>query len=257
MLRGVTEVGRILGVDRNQVKTWASTFRDYLSSSANPKSEEPREFTDDDMFVLMHVVMQWEPKPDIESVRVSLNCEEHIGNDLYRRILQDHTPILQPAPDWLDEMWTHGVFLNGGGVEEYLALARSYRDTADTLLEAALKSNEARDWAYPVLYAYRHTLELYLKIIGDVQERTHSLRRCVELVERRLGAKIGTPIRGWIIEFDRIDPGGTAFRYADDDSETLRKAEYWVDFHHLKYAMGRVFQAMDLACLESKVQQCP
>lgn len=249
MARGVAEACRILGVDRDQVKSWAYTFRDYLSSSATPKSGQPRQFTDADLFVLMHVAMQWESNPDIESIRISLNCEEHLDNDLYRRILYAHTPILQEPPEDLDETWRSGVFLNGGGVDEYLTLARSYRDTADALLDTALKSHEPRDWAYPVLFAYRHTLELYLKVIGHIQEPTHSLQRCVELVEKRLGQRIGTPIREWIIEFDSIDPGGTTFRYADDPAGTLSYAEYWVDFHHLKHAMGLVFQAMDEACI--------
>lgn len=104
-----------------------------------------------------------------------------------------------------------------------------------------------------MLFAYRHTLELYLKIIGEVQERTHSLERCVHLVERRLGQKIGTPIRSWIIEFDRIDPAGTAFRFADDEVGTLRNAEYWVDFHHLKHAMTLTFQVLDEASLQKKI----
>jgi hypothetical protein len=257
MLRGVAEARRILGVDRDQVKTWAYLFRDYLSNSANPPSGQPRQFTEEDLVVLMHVVMHWGPDPDIESIRASLNCEEHVGNDLYRRTLHDHTPILQDAPDWLDETWTHGVFLNGGGVDEYLALARSYRHTAETLLETALQSNESQYWAYPVLYAYRHTLELYLKILAQVEEHTHSLQRCVELLERRMRAKVSSPMREWIFEFDEIDPSGTSFRYADDSSQTMRNAEYWVDFHHLKYAMDRVFLALDMACLDPRVQQCP
>jgi len=251
MLRGVAEACRILGVDRNQVKSWAYTFRDYLSSSANPKSGQSRQFSDADLLALMHVAMYWEDDPDIESIRIGLNCEEHLDNDLYRRTLFAHTPILQEPPEGLDETWRSGVFLGAGGVDEYLALARSYRDTADALLDKALESTEPRDCAYPVLFAYRHTLELYLKIVGHIQDPIHSLQRCVELVEGRLGKRIGTPTREWIIEFDRIDPGGTTFRYADDSAGTLSNAEYWVDFHHLKYAMGLVFQAMDQACIRS------
>jgi hypothetical protein len=30
---------------------------------------------------------------------------------------------------------------------------------------------------------------------------------------------------------------------------TLSYGEYWVDFHHLKYAMGLVFDAMDQTCI--------
>lgn len=93
----------------------------------------------------------------------------------------------------------------------------------------------------PVLFAYRHTLELYLKIIGDIKEFKHSLRYCVQRIEKRLGFKIHPTTRDWIIEFDKIDPKGTAFRYPDDQAGTLCYAEFWVDFVHLRFAMNQVF----------------
>jgi hypothetical protein len=94
---------------------------------------------------------------------------------------------LQEPPDDLDETWRHGIFLNGGGVDEYLELARSYKQSADALLNSALKSGEPRDWGYPVLFAYRHALELYLKIIGEIQEPIPSLKDCIRDVEKHHG----------------------------------------------------------------------
>src|ERR1022692_3164206 len=248
MDRTVSQTARVLETDIQQVKPWAWLFKDYLSARANPAKGQARTFTDADVLVLLYVAFYWEDDPDLESIRAGLNTEDHF-EERFLEFLYQHTPILQEPPDGIDETWRSGIFLNAAGVDEFLGLARSYKQTAETLLESALKSNEPRDWAYPVLFAYRHTLELYLKVIGHVHELTHSLQRCVELVEKRLGQRIGTPIREWIIEFDSIDPGGTTFRYADDPSGTLSYAEYWVDFHHLKHAMGLVFQAMDEACI--------
>jgi hypothetical protein len=68
------------------------------------------------------------------------------------------------------------MLLVGGGVDGYLALARNYRECAETMLEAGLKSDEPRDWGVPVLFAYRHTLELYVKIIDEIDDHTHPLR---------------------------------------------------------------------------------
>jgi hypothetical protein len=73
-------------------------------------------------------------------------------------------------------------------------LARSYRQSADAPLDSALKSGEPRDWGYTVLFAYRHALELYLKIIGEIQKPTHSLKNCIRGVEKRHGKKIGSPL---------------------------------------------------------------
>lgn len=252
MNRNVSQTAKILGVDGQQVKAWAWQFKEHLSSQANPAKGSPRTFTDSDVLALMHVVMHWEKHPDLESIRIGLNCDEHY-NDRYRDLLYQHTPLLQEPPDDLDETWRHGIFLNGGGVDEYLELARSYKQSAEALLDSALKSGEPRDWGYPVLFAYRHTLELYLKIIGEVQKRTHSLEECVNLVEKRHGQKIGSPMREWIIELDKFDPSGTTFRYADDEAGTLKYAEYWVDFVQLKFALSLIFQVLDSAILRTGV----
>ena len=132
----------------------------------------------------------------------------------------------RPPPEGLDETWNHGVFLNGAVVNEFLDLARSYRRSADALLESALESREPREWCYPVLYAYRHALELHLKIIGEIEKPTHNLNDCLQKVEQRHNQKIPSQIRNWILELAKIDPQGTAFRYADDEAGTLKYAEY-------------------------------
>jgi hypothetical protein len=149
--------------------------------------------------------------------------------------------------------WRQGILFCGGGMQEYLELARNHRRIAKNLLEGALASGEPRDYAYPVLFAYRHTLELYLKIVGEIDEPTHSLEKCVRLVEKRHGQKIGPRVRGWILEFDKIDPGGTAFRYAD----VLGCVEYWLDFLQFKFAMKQVFEMLDSVILRSGVNGKP
>jgi len=257
MNRNVSQTARILGVDNQQVKTWAWLFKEHLSPQANPAKGRSRTFTDSDVLALVYVAMHWEDDPDMEAIRSGLNEQEFYHDDKDREILYLHTPILQEPPADLDETWRHGILLNGGGVNEYLELARSYQHSAEALLDSALKSGEPRDWGYPVLFAYRHALELYLKVIGEIEEPTHSLKSCVRLVEKRHGERIGSPIREWILEFDEIDPSGTAFRYADDEERTLSYAEFWVDFAQLKFAMSRVFKMIDHAILRAGVKGKP
>jgi hypothetical protein len=250
MNRSVAQTARILGVDAPQVKTWAWLFKEHLSPQANPPKGCARTFTDLDVLALVYVAMHWEEYPDMEAIRMGLNQQEFYRDDEDREILYLHTPILQEPPDDLDETWRHGIFLNGGGVDEYLELARSYKQSAEALLDSALKSGEPRDWGYPVLFVYRHALELYLKIVGEIQEPTHSLEDCVRLVEKHHRLRIGSPVREWIIELDKIDPYGTAFRYADDQAGTLKYAEYWVDFMQVKFALRHIFQMLDEAILQ-------
>jgi hypothetical protein len=257
MNRNVSQTASILGVDAQQVKTWAWTFKDYLSGPANPAKGHPRTFTDSDLLALMHVAKHWEEHPDMEAIRAGLNCEDHYNDDQCRQILYGHTPLLQEPPDDLDETWRHGLLLNGGGVGQYLELARSYKQSAEALLDSALKSGEPLDWGYPVLFAYRHTLELYLKIIGEVEKRTHSLHELVRLVEKRHGKSIDSPMRKWIIELDKLDPKATAFRYADDQAGRLKDAEYWVDFVQLKFAFSLIFEILDSAILRTGLMGKP
>ena len=160
-----------------------------------------------------------------------------------------HTPLIQEPPDDLDETWRHGILLVGGGRYEYLELARNYRHVAETMLRTALEKDEVDGWAYPVLFAYRHTLELYLKLIGEIDEITHSLGRCVQLVEQRRKVTLPPPIREWILQLEQIDPTGTSFRYAGEEAGSSRYFEHWFDFRHFQFAMKRVFDALDMAIL--------
>jgi hypothetical protein len=252
MNRSVAEAARILGVDGQQVKTWAWAYKDYLSGEANPGKGKPRTFTDSDVLALMYVCDLSASDEPADEIRAGLDREDHYDNDHYRDLLYAHTPILQEPPDDLDETWRHGILLVGGGVDGYLTLARNYRECAEAMLEAALKSGEPRDWGFPVLFAYRHTLELYLKIIGEIDDHTHSLRECVLLVEKRHGERLPSRAREWIIELDEIDPNGTAFRYADEAAgKGLRNVECWVDFVQFKFAMTHVFRMLDTAILDA------
>ncbi len=241
-------------MDAALVKRWAKLFGDYLSADANPAKGKTRVFSDQDMLVLTYVMNEWEDDPDLGAIKIGLNREEHFAAP-YIEHLYLHTPLLQDPPEGMDETWRHGILFSGGGrSHEYLELARNYRLVAESTLEQALNRDEADGWAYPVLFAYRHTLELYLKLIGEVDEVTHSLRRCVYLVEKRHGVTVPAPIRGWILELDQIDPAGTAFRYADEPGKSGSYEERWFDFQHFKFAMKQVFDALDMAILKVKAE---
>ena len=252
MNRSVAEAARILGVDCQQVKEWAWTYKEQLGAQANPGKGQARAFTDSDVLALMYICDLSESGEPSGEVSTGLEREDHYGNDRYRDLIYTNTPILQEAPADLDETWRHGILLSGGGVDGYLHLARNYRECADALLEGALTKGEPRDWSFPVLYAYRHTLELYLKISGEIDDHTHSLNDCVLRVERRHGERLPTPAREWIIELDKIDPNGTAFRYADNEAgRPLRDVEYWLDFVQFRFAMNLVFRMLDSAILRA------
>jgi hypothetical protein len=248
MNRSPAQVARILGVELSEAKRMVHLFKDYLSKAANPEKGKKRIFNDSDLLVLIYVGHHWEDESDLECIKIGLNRDKHY-DDPYLEHLYLHTPLIQEWPDGLDETWRHGILLVGGGRHDHLELARNYREAAEGLLKAALMNDGISHSAYPVLFAYRHTLELYLKIIGEVEQKTHSLKKCVQRVEARWKIKLPSPIRGWILELDEIDPEGTAFRYAGADTALNEHYEEWFDFRHFHFAMKRVFDAIDMAIL--------
>jgi hypothetical protein len=251
MNRTPSEAAKALGGNVAQVKHWAWLFSDYLTEGANPPSGKARTFCDGDMLVLCYVWHEWEAEPDVESIKVGLNRGYHL-EERFVEHLYIHTPLLQDPPDDLDESWRHGILLNGMvRFHDALEFARNYRHVAESMLQTALARKDVECWAYPVLFAYRHTLELYLKLIGEIEETTHSLRRCVHLVEKRRDEKLSEPIRGWILELEVIDPAGTTFRYSDEEPKSAPFDEIWFDFQHFQFAMNRVFDLLDTAILRA------
>lgn len=151
MDRSVAETARILGVDKEQLKWWAQEFQDYLSPTVSPTKGKPRYFTERDVLALIHVAMYWEDEPDLEAIRAGLNGEAFLDEERYSELLYMHTPLFQEPPGDLDEAWTHGVLLNGAVY--FVELARTYKQSAEQLLNSALQNDEVRDSAYPVLFA--------------------------------------------------------------------------------------------------------
>ena len=82
MKYGVAETARILGINIQQLKTWAYQFRDNLSASANPRKGTPRIFTAEDVLALLYVSHFWEDEPDIEAIFAGLNLGHHF-EDIY------------------------------------------------------------------------------------------------------------------------------------------------------------------------------
>jgi len=251
MFRTPSEVAKIFGVDRDQVKTWAYHFKEFLSPEANPKKGNTRRFRDEDLPALAYIYYHWEDEPDLESIMSGLNQARH-HEAIFEETLYLHSRIFQEPPEELDETWTHGFLFLGSKVGDPMSVARCYRLAVDDMIAAALRSNEAHQYDYPILYLCRHTLELYLKLLGPArrpQDKTgwgHNLERSMREVEKLQGRKIGRLFRSWIEEFNTMDKGGATFRY-DAGNQDLSYVEYWVDLRQLRYAMNKLCTAFEEA----------
>jgi hypothetical protein len=158
-------------------------------------------------------------------------------------------PIFEEPPD--DMALRAGTLLinwNGNTGIAAPEVSSAFRVAAERLVDAALANNDGWEAAHPILFCYRHGLELSLKAMMAGAPRQHGLTALWVSLQPRLATKSPSHQLVWIgdriAEFEQIDPHSTAFRYADA-AHAHRAAELWVDFHHLKASAATLFDALD------------
>jgi hypothetical protein len=235
----VAEISHMFKVERDTVKTWAYKFSEYLSSNANPPKGNVREFQIDDISVMAYIYTEWEGEPDIECIKIGLNSNSQFDNPQIDDLITSLIPIFLEPPENLDETWKHGVIFSGlASLVDMITFARSYKLAGDRLVEIALENEEAVDLFYPAMFNYRHSVELYLKVLTNKYPQSHDLKNLYDKLKDLLKSDFGINPPKWfeniILGFNEFDPGSTAFRYGGGHE----KDEVFVDFIHLKTLMG-------------------
>src|SRR5262245_48534297 len=107
--------------------------------------------------------------------------------------------IFLEVPDNLDESWTNIALIGGmaDGVEDEYSLANNFKRVGDVLLRHGLKDFEAYQLLYPVLYNYRHAIELYLKTFVTPKKRTHDLSKLMDQFSEYIKENHGVEIPAW------------------------------------------------------------
>jgi hypothetical protein len=180
-----------------------------------------------------------------------------------------------------DSIFRHGtdpdtspdVSWPGTGLQR--AYAEGYRRAASLIVDAILEGRHLGHpdtLLYPVVFLYRHSLELQLKLLvaagmyhqdGEIDfKRLHTTHRLDHLWERgkRLLLEIrpdaaddASPIAHLdplVQELHDIDLGGQAFRYSltkDAQRHDLASAPRTIDLENLRDVMTRVINAVDAA----------
>ena len=236
----ISEVARDLGVDRDTVKTWTTEFAEHLSLTANPPKGKERQFCETDLRVLALVADFWDEDPDLENIHAMLNCGEH-NDERFSEFARLHTPVFQEVPDEIDETWQHAVVVGGMASRNLPQVARAYKTAADELLKQAFGQYDPHEIDYPIIFLYRHTIEVYLKAMLKAPPETHDLGRLIELLEQQVGTKIAAWVKDRLWDFQRMDRHSDVFRYADPPPD----GELWIDFHQLKAVMDRLVEAFE------------
>ena len=126
---------------------------------------------------------------------------------------------------------------------------------AANLLVDVIRRLDCEDYKlpYPVLFLYRHSIELILKSALGGDADGHKLDVLADLFVCRCKDQHGVDVPSWITdrlkEMAEIDPNSTAFRYAENwDKASKRRAplllEAHVNLHHLQRAMAALHNAL-------------
>lgn len=174
-----------------------------------------------------------------------------VNGDFDRPLFEEPTEDLERPDPWSGPK---GFLLGGMGPPTKVELAGQYYRAAMILMES-IRRNECEDYLLggPVLYTYRHALELLLKGGMPGQGHHHDLRQLAGELSRYVREKHGRDIAPWIMnrlhEIADMDPTSTAFRYAEVRDPSTKKyvgfaPELHVGLDHLQRSMGQLFQAL-------------
>lgn len=163
---------------------------------------------------------------------------------MHRPLFEEPTEELERPNEWSEPL---GFMVGGMANQEYQYLGQQYFDAACHLVNC-IKNRDVADCdvANPVLYLYRHSIELFLKAILQDAAKTHSLDTLAEEYRAFVKEVSGADCPEWIVtrmkELGTVDPKSTAFRYSMNyDRRTRRdqpvEGEFHVDLHHLESAM--------------------
>lgn len=160
--------------------------------------------------------------------------------------------IFEEPPDGLDETWTNGVLVGGmASPLDPMELARAYRAAAEALIPAALTSGEEWRFTYPLLYLFRHALELYFKEMVKPEKLSHDLRPRLKglesIVRDRYHQGIPPDLHADLTVLVEMDPDGQGFRYSQTRKGEAQwlPGEYWIDLRTLGTRMNVLCDALE------------
>jgi len=236
----VSEVAKHLGVDRDEVTRWTKDFAEYLSLTSQPAKGKERQFSEADLRVLAVVAEHLELGNNADDVHHALNSGQQYAESLLE-LSRLHSPLFQEPSDDMDETWQHGTLIGGMACRDLRQVARAYKPAADELLKQARSKHDPHELDYPILFLYRHTVELYLKASLDHPPKTHDLSRLIQLLEVESGKKIAGWVNDRLWDLQQIDKTASLFRYADPPEG----GELWIDFHQLQTVIDKMVQAFE------------
>ncbi len=141
-----------------------------------------------------------------------------------------------------------GFMFGGMALPTRAELGSQYYDAANIIIEA-IRRGDCEDYklANPVLFLYRHWLELTIKYLIGSDVKGHNLAALADSFGDMVRKQFAVDLPPWVTarlkEIAAIDPGSTAFRYAENydprrKTDVPVDGEVYVSFSHLQEAMA-------------------
>lgn len=233
------EVKRLLKMDKKFVLDSIHHFSDFFSVEAKIKGTLLKKFNLSDIRVLAYIMVYWEEEPDYENITSGLYYNGHF-EDYIDEFVNEITPIFLEPNDTNITIVGESVLI--GSLADYsdkILLAKSYKKSADELVKLAIESNERTEFLCPVIFCYRHSIELFIKSTIRKELRSHNLKKLYDAFQRFISNKFNRQIPDWfkntILAINDFDPESITFRYGEN-IET--HDEYLLDLNRLKKKNG-------------------
>jgi len=147
-----------------------------------------------------------------------------------------------------------GFLIGGMALPSKDDLAREYFEAANHLLER-IRQCEVEDFTLtnPILFLYRHSIEMLLKSRLVDPPKRHGLEGLVEAFVAMIKSRFNQDVPGWIVhrikELASIDPESTAFRYGESYDKARKQhipvdGELHIDLNYLQEVMVALHRAL-------------
>jgi hypothetical protein len=154
--------------------------------------------------------------------------------------------------------WSEGAKVGGHTFHRLVMMMDGYKEAADALVDVtASEKHRANVLVYPILFCYRHYIELALKYVllmygglggvepntkdHDLEDLWRDVRRVIETTSSGEEDPDLEAVEAVIAEFAKIDRGSFTFRYpTDKKGQLLEIAVERVDLERLRDTMNGV-----------------
>lgn len=120
----------------------------------------------------------------------------------------------------------YGLVIGGMALPSFYDLSVQYLDAADYLV-SCIKKQEVEDFTLsnPILFLYRHSIEMLIKSRLQDVPRNHSLTALLTRYREEMRNQYSRELPAWIParvqDISDVDPSSTTFRYADIERSSV------------------------------------